>query len=176
MIYLIETCRLKRATLDKIAANERINIMLIRKLYVNENAPIELLQMADPSSKFVTESVDRGKCYVAESAQTIIGVYILLPTKPGMVELVNIAVSEKEQGAGVGKYLTMDAIQRARRMGYKAIEIGTGNSSFGQLKLYQKCGFRIVGVDVDFFTRNYDEDIVENGVWCRDMIRLSQDL
>lgn len=150
--------------------------MLIRKLYVNENAPIELLQMADPSPEFVTECMERGKCFVAESGQAIIGVYILLSTKPGTVELVNIAVSEKEQGKGVGEHLTMDAIRRSRRMGYKTIEIGTGNSSFGQLKLYQKCGFRIVGVDADFFTRNYDKDIVENGVWCKDMIRLSQDL
>jgi hypothetical protein len=44
------------------------------------------------------------------------------------------------------------------------------------LALYQKCGFRIVGVDLDFFIRHYPEKIYENGIQCRDMIRLSLDL
>ncbi|QGQ45538.1 GNAT family N-acetyltransferase [Metabacillus sediminilitoris] len=70
----------------------------------------------------------------------------------------------------------MDAIQIARNKGYKTIEIGTGNSSIGQLAFYQKCGFRIIGVDLDFFIRHYPEEIFENGKHCRDMIRLSQDL
>lgn len=51
--------------------------------------------------------------------------------------------------------------------------IGTGNSSINQLALYQKCGFRVIGVERDFFINNYDEPIFENGIQCVDMIRLS---
>jgi len=91
-----------------------------------------------------------------------------------IVELVNVAVAEDKQGQGYGKQLIQHAVQQARSMGYKSIEIGTGNSSIGQLALYQKCGFRIVGVDFDFFTRHYKEPIFENGIQCRDMIRLVQ--
>ena len=61
-----------------------------------------------------------------------------------------------------------------KKKGYKKIEIGTGNSSLGQLALYQKCGFRITGIDIDFFIRCYQEEIFENGIQCRDMIRLTQ--
>ncbi|HEY8415097.1 MAG TPA: hypothetical protein VIK99_04920 [Thermaerobacter sp.] len=68
------------------------------------------------------------------------------------------------------------AIETARQQGYKTIEIGTGNSSIGQLALYQKFGFRITGIDRDFFVRRYRKPIWENGIQCRDMIRLSQDL
>ena len=57
-------------------------------------------------------------------------------------------------------------------LGAREVWIGTGNSSISQLALYQKMGFRIAGVDVDFFTRNYPEEIIENGIHCRDMIRL----
>lgn len=67
----------------------------------------------------------------------------------------------------------MDAIEQAKREGYQKIEIGTGNSSIHQLALYQKCGFRITGIDQDFFIRNYEEEIYENGIQCRDMIRLT---
>lgn len=150
--------------------------MDIRKLNKGEKLPIELLLLADPSQEIVEEYVNRGECFVAESEQQIVGVYVLLPTRPEIVELVNVAVIEEQHGRGIGKQLVMDAIEVAKKKGYKTIEIGTGNSSIGQLALYQKCGFRIIGVDMDFFIKHYPEEIFENGIQCRDMVRLSQDL
>ncbi|WP_117149173.1 GNAT family N-acetyltransferase [Paraliobacillus zengyii] len=150
--------------------------MDIRKLNKGEKLPIELLLLADPSIEIVEEYVNRGECFVAESEQQIVGVYVLLPTRPKTVELVNVAVIEKKQARGIGKLLVMHALKIAKTKGYKTIEIGTGNSGIGQLALYQKCGFRIIGVDRDFFVKHYYEEIVENGIPCKDMIRLSQDL
>jgi ribosomal protein S18 acetylase RimI-like enzyme len=150
--------------------------MIIRKLLKTEKLPMELLLLADPSEKIVKEYVNRGECYVAEQNQNIIGVYVLLPTRPETIELVNVAVAEEQHGRGIGKQLVMNAIKTAGRKGYKTIEVGTGNAGIGQLALYQKCGFRIVGVDLDFFIRHYPEEIFENGIQCRDMIRLSLDL
>lgn len=150
--------------------------MNIRKLNSNENYPMELLLLADPSRKLVEEYIKRGKCFISEIDNHIIGVYVLLPTRPETVELVNIAVVEEMHGKGIGRQLVSHAIQTARSGGYKTIEVGTGNSSIGQLALYQKCGFRIVSVDIDFFIRHYLEEIYENGIQCRDMVRLSQDL
>ncbi|GAE29384.1 GCN5-related N-acetyltransferase [Halalkalibacter hemicellulosilyticusJCM 9152] len=137
---------------------------------------MELLLLADPSREIVEDYIKRGECYIAEIEQRVIGVYVLLPTRPETVELVNVAVVEEQHGQGIGKRLVMDAIKVARLAGYKTVEIGTGNSSIGQLALYQKCGFRIVGVGIDFFVKHYEDEIVENGIQCRDMIRLSQDL
>lgn len=117
--------------------------MIIRKLNINETPPMDLLLLADPSLEHVQEYIQRGECFIAEKENQIIGVYILLRTRPATVELVNIAVDEKEQGLGIGKWLVMDAIKKARSSGYEIIEVGTGNSSIGQLALYQKCGFRI---------------------------------
>ncbi|MGF6949090.1 ribosomal protein S18 acetylase RimI-like enzyme [Neobacillus sp. B4I6] len=150
--------------------------MNIRKLNKDEKPPMKLLLLADPSKVIVEEYVNRGECFVAENQQQIIGVYVLLPTRPETVELINIAVADTQQGKGIGKQLLKDAIRTAKLSGYKTIEIGTGNSSIGQLFLYQKCGFRIIGVDIDFFVRHYPEEIFENGIHCRDMVRLSQDL
>jgi GNAT superfamily N-acetyltransferase len=150
--------------------------MIIRKLNKDEELPMELLLLADPSETIVKEYTARGECFVAELEKKIVGVYVLLPTRPETIELVNVAVAEKLHGKGVGKQLVMDAVKVAKEKGYKTIEVGTGNSGVGQLALYQKCGFRIVGVDLDFFVRHYPEEIFENGIQCRDMIRLSQDL
>ena len=150
--------------------------MIIRKRKTDEEFPMELLLLADPSEKIVKEYISRGECYIAEIEQDLVGVYVLLPTRPETVELVNVAVAEELHGKGIGKQLVMDAVKVAKERGYKTIEVGTGNSGLGQLALYQKCGFRIVGVDLDFFTRHYSEDIFENGIQVRDMIRLTQDL
>ncbi|WP_442962146.1 GNAT family N-acetyltransferase [Pseudogracilibacillus sp. SE30717A] len=148
----------------------------IRKLDKSDKFPMELLLLADPSREIVEGYVNRGACFIAYFEQQTIGVYILLPTRPEIVELVNVAVVEEQQGRGIGKRLVLDAIRVAKTMGYKTIEIGTGNSSLGQLALYQKCGFRIIGVERDFFVKHYSEKIFENGIHCRDMVRLSQDL
>jgi len=150
--------------------------MKIRKLIPDEKRPMELLLLADPSQHLVEEYISRGECFVAEEEGSIIGEYVLLPTRPDTIEIVNIAVVEHSQGKGIGRELVNDAIRRSRELGYKTIEIGTANSSVGQLLLYQKCGFRIVGVDRDFFIRHYDEKIYENGIQVLDMVRLSQDL
>ncbi|GEN45244.1 GNAT family N-acetyltransferase [Alkalibacillus haloalkaliphilus] len=148
--------------------------MDIRKLNKDEKLPLELLLLADPSRNIVEGYTARGECFIAEVEQQIIGVFVLLPTRPETVELVNVAVAEEQHGRGIGKRLVMNSINVAKKKGYKTIEIGTGNSSIGQLALYQKCGFRIVGVDNDFFVRHYPDEIIENGIQCRDMIRLSQ--
>lgn len=149
---------------------------MIRKLRAGELPPMHLLLLADPSPKIVKDYISRGECFIAEEGNQIIGIYILLPTRPETVELVNVAVDEVHQGKGVGKQLVLDAVNTAKKNGYKTIEMGTGNSSIVQLALYQKCGFRITGVDLDFFTNHYAEEIIENGILCRDMIRLSQAL
>lgn len=148
----------------------------IRKLKNGEQPPMALLMLADPSESMVLDYLHRGECFVAEREKQLIGVYVLLPTRPATVELVNVAVKEEYHGKGVGKQLVKHAIRAAKSTGYKTIEVGTGNSSINQLALYQKCGFRVIGIDFDFFTRHYPDKIYENGILCRDMIRMVQDL
>lgn len=155
---------------------EKEVVKLIRELNKNEEIPLELLLLADPSEKLVREYVSRGKCFIMSQDEIIIGTYVLIPTRPETVEIVNVAVNEDYHGQGFGKQLVLHAIETAKRKGYKTIEIGTGNSGVVQLALYQKCGFRMTSIDRDFFVRHYDEPIFENGIQVIDMVRLSQDL
>ncbi len=150
--------------------------MEIRILGENESPPMNLLLMADPSEEVVKDYLDRGCTYVMEDNNQVIGAYVLLPTRPKTMELVNIAIAEEFQGKGIGKKLVNDAIRQAKDKGYITLEVGTGNSSISQLAFYQKCGFRITGVDKDFFTKHYNEKIIENGIHCIDMIRLTLEL
>ena len=113
-------------------------------------------------------------CVIATVAQSIVAVYVL-QAGADSAEIKNIAVASGWQGRGIGKRLIADAARRAAQMGAREITVGTGNSSLGQLAFYQKCGFRIVGVERDFFAQ-YADPIMENGIRCLDLVRLSREL
>ncbi|WP_396022389.1 MULTISPECIES: GNAT family N-acetyltransferase [Bacillus] len=150
--------------------------LTIQKAINYDQALYDLLLLADPSKEIVDEYIARGECYTAYISGELAGVYVIITTRPQTVEIVNIAVKETMQKQGIGKLLIRDAIEKAKHMRARVIEIGTGNSSIHQLSLYQKCGFRMQAIDHDFFIRHYDEDIFENGIQCRDMVRLYLDL
>ena len=151
------------------------NIMITR-LKNNESAPMPLLLLADPSEKNILKYLDHSDIYVALENEIMIGVYVLKNIGPSKVELMNIAVAESHQGMGVGKALVQHAIEAAKNSRMQSIELGTGNSSIQQLALYQKCGFRMKEIVHDYFIEQYDEPIYENGIQCRDMVRLGIDL
>lgn len=150
--------------------------IVIRTLTPEDPVPYALLLLADPSRPLVEEYLPRGFCYLAECGPRVVGVLVLIRTRPETMEIVNLAVGEPYQGRGVGKKLIGHAVARAREMQARTLEIGTGSTGVGQLLLYQKCGFRPTGVDRDFFVRHYPEPIYENGMQLRDMVRLSMDL
>jgi len=141
-----------------------------------KDIPMDLLLLADPSEEMIEEYLHAGQCYVARHEGDIVGVIVLLKTRPKTLEIMNIAVKEEHQRKGIGKQLLEFATEMAKEERIHTLEISAGNSGVQQLLLYQKCGFRIVGVDADFFRRHYPERIYENGIECRDMIRLKMEL
>jgi ribosomal protein S18 acetylase RimI-like enzyme len=149
------------------------NELIVRLLDFEDEIPWNLLLTADPSVEHIKQYLNEGLCFLAFLNQQLIGVFVLVETIPDTYELMNIAVDEKFQGRGFGKRLVHRAKLEVRQRGASVLNVGTGNSSLSQLAFYQKCGFRIVGVESDFFTKNYEEEIIENGIRCVDMIRLS---
>ncbi|WP_077324691.1 GNAT family N-acetyltransferase [Virgibacillus siamensis] len=147
--------------------------MRIQRLKTTENPPMELLLTADPSENNVREYLSKGQCYVVRKDNVVIGVYVLTQERQNKMELVNVAVLEHYQGQGIGTKMIQHAIANAQLQGYQFIDVGTGNSSIDQLRLYQQCGFRMVKIRRDYFVENYNEPIYENGIQCRDMVRLS---
>ena len=135
-----------------------------------------LLLTADPSRESVLQYLQNGECYAAISEGKMLGAYVLQRTRPFTMELMNVAVKEDHRRLGIGRLLVTDAIDRARSGGSRILEVGTGNSSIAALAMYQKLGFRMKYIDVDYFKRNYQEELIENGIVCQDMVRLSIDL
>jgi len=137
-----------------------------------EHYPWDLLLLADPSRELVEEYIKDSVVLGFQEGGEIQGVVVITPISPTSWEIKNIATKPELQGKGLGTTLLKEALKACTERGASEVWIGTGNSSVKQLKLYQKIGFRMVAIDRDFFVRNYKEPIFEDGIQCRDMIRL----
>jgi len=153
-----------------------IDGIVTKELKDKEAIPYDLLLIADPSKAVIEKYIADSIIYTAHLKGEMVGCYVLYPVDKETIEIKNIVVDEKFQGQGIGTILLNDAMDKAKLNGRKQIIIGTGNSSIGQLYLYQKVGFRITGIKADFFKDNYEEPIMENGIECRDMIVLTKEL
>ena len=150
--------------------------IVTRELKDKESIPYDLLLIADPSIHNIDKYISDSVVYTADVKGQTVGCYVLYNVDKETTEIKIIVVDGKFQGKGIGTILLNDAIKRAKLRGIKKIIIGTGNSSIGQLYLYQKVGFRIIDIKPDFFKINYNEPIMENGIECRDMIILTREL
>ncbi len=146
--------------------------IIFELLESNTYAPMDLLLLADPSEVLIHKYLIDGLCYVAKYDSETIGVLLINYKEHDVVEIMNLAIDEKYQKRGIGKRFIKYVISEMKNRYVKTVEIGTGNPGVHQMLLYQKCGFRIIGVDLDFFRRKYPEKIYENGIECRDMIRM----
>jgi ribosomal protein S18 acetylase RimI-like enzyme len=141
-----------------------------------DSFPWHLLLLADPSRSQIESYISDSIVIGLIESDEIRGVAVIKPIDNSSAEIMNIAVDERHQGKGLGKLLIAHSLEECSARGIKNVEIGTGNSSVAQLHLYQKMGFRIVGILHDHFLKNYPDPIFENGIQCRDMIRLRREL
>ncbi|XHH10346.1 MAG: GNAT family N-acetyltransferase [Candidatus Bathyarchaeia archaeon] len=149
--------------------------MNIRKLSKDENIPYNLLLLADETVEAINRYIFDSDIFVLEESSQIIAVYALQKLDAETVEIKNIAVTLTFQGRGLGKLLLNDAADRAKAQGFKAVLIGTGDAT-KQLALYQKMGFKRVGIRRNFYVDNYPKPIFENGVQLKDMVVLKKEL
>lgn len=135
-------------------------------------APMALLLLADPSEEKLRAYLPQSRCFLASIHGHVVGACVVQPLGQGAHELMSIAVHPGHQKSGYGTALLKWVIDFFRRSGASQLEVGTG--SFGyQLTFYQRQGFRVTGIDRDFFTTNYNEPIFEDGIQLFDMLRLT---
>ncbi len=146
--------------------------LLIARPLPNE-LPWALLLDADPHRARIESYLSEELTRVAKHDGEVLGVYVMEWRDSECIELMNIAVREDCQGQGLGRWLLGHALGLAESKGARRVEVGTGNSSLANLAFYQRGGFRIVGVVPNFFTDNYPDPIIEDGIVCRDMVRLA---
>jgi GNAT superfamily N-acetyltransferase len=139
-----------------------------------------LFELAEDSAIQLDAYFELGWVLVARaSSGAPIGHLQLVPTMDaGEIELKNMAVDEDWQGFGVGRALVEAAVERCRAVGWRRMIVGTGAADVGNLRFYQRSGFRFAAVERDAFTpaTGYPDPIVIDGILLRDRVWLSRDL
>lgn len=147
-------------------------IMKVFKTNTITAAHWQLFLRADPSRELVADYLSQGEVFEMRKGTRLAATIILLPLSATQLEIKNIAVAPQLENQGLAKVLLNFAKGYAHEHHYSELVIGTGSTSFKQLYLYQKVGFRVIGVKRNFFIDHYHHPIWENHLQLRDMIVL----
>lgn len=150
--------------------------MEISQITTFKNEHYELLSIADPNRKLVAHYLEHSVGFQMIEEGKLVGVLVLTPINQTQIELKNISIATKLQHQGKAQFFIQFALKYAKQKNYQEMLVGTGSTSFVQLYLYQKMGFRCFDVKTNFFTDNYADPIFENGLQLHDMLMLRQKL
>ena len=90
----------------------------------------------------------------------------------GVWEVTNTAVAESHRGRGVGRALLERAVDEARAAGVSRLVLATATADIGNLRFYQRCGFRMTHVVHDAFepAHGYPAGLEVDGIPLRDQV------
>ena len=145
--------------------------MKILKVENDKKRYINLLLLADEEEKMIDKYLERGDMYVLDD-NGIKAECVVTNEGNGVLEIKNIAVFPQYQGQNYGKKLIEFIIEKYSK-DYLVIQVGTGDS-LTTIPFYEKCGFKKSHIIKNFFIKNYDKPIIENGVQLIDMVYLKR--
>jgi GNAT superfamily N-acetyltransferase len=132
-----------------------------------------LFEEAEDSPAALDAYIGSGVVLVARAGDDILGHLQLVDG-----EILNMAVASDHRGAGIGRALVEHAIELARAEGRATIMVATATADVGNLRFYQRCGFRLRSVERDAFTteRGYPAGLESDGIPVRDRVWLDADI
>ncbi len=136
---------------------------------------MDLLLMADPFLPQVARYLNTCYAFAGIVGQKTVAA-CLVEKQESYYNIVNLAVYPAYQGKGLGREMLLYLLDFVRAQGGRYIETGCGNASLHLYRMFQKAGFRVVGVWPDYFLSDNRTATVENGIVNRDMVRFRIDL
>lgn len=113
-----------------------LNVAWISRYFAIEDTDLKVLN--DPEQAILAPG---GAILMAELADEAVGTVALIRAAPDGFELAKMAVTPSAQGHGIGALLGQAAIERARQLGARWIELLSNTSLAPALHLYRKLGF-----------------------------------
>jgi GNAT superfamily N-acetyltransferase len=128
-----------------------------------------LFELAEDSRAELDAYIGAGEVLVAVEGGRRVGHLQLVGD-----EIKNMAVAETQRGRGVGRALVAAAIERARDERIALLRVATGAADTGNLRFYQRLGFRLRAIERDAFTpaNGYPPGIEVDGIELRDRVWL----
>ena len=138
-----------------------------------------LFQIAEDSAENLDGYINDGEVLVAVLDGRAVGV--LQITETGAIDELEInilAVDDERQRRGIGSALVGACFAEARQRGYARVLVSTGAVDVGNLRFYQRCGFRMLRIERDAFTpeTGYPDPIMVDGVRLWDRVWFDFDL
>jgi GNAT superfamily N-acetyltransferase len=141
-------------------------------------APLRaLFALAEDSEQALDAYIDSGRVLVAVEGGEPVGHLQLTDTDdPATAELKNMAVLDSHQRRGVGSALVAAAVDLVRDEGRSRLVVATAAADIGNLRFYQRLGFRMLSIERDAFTpqTGYAEDLEVDGIPLRDRVWLDR--
>jgi predicted N-acetyltransferase YhbS len=134
-----------------------------------------LFELAEDSALQLDGYVDAGRVLVACDGDRVVGHLQLIDVADdGAAEIKSMAVDPALQGRGIGRALIAAAVARARDEGRAALVVATATADIGNLRFYQRLGFRMRAIERDAFTpaTGYPPDLQADGIPVRDRVWL----
>ncbi|MFC4999774.1 GNAT family N-acetyltransferase [Dactylosporangium cerinum] len=147
-------------------------------LYDGDRAALRWsFELAEDSAELLDGYLDRGRVLVA-SEEAPDGGHVVGHLQLVGLEIKNMAVVPQRRGTGVGAALIAAAVALVRAEGGGTILVATGAADVGNLRFYQRQGFRFRSVERDVFTpaRGYPEGIMVDGIELRDQVWLDREI
>jgi GNAT superfamily N-acetyltransferase len=135
-----------------------------------------LFALAEDSDRELDAYIDDGRVLVALAGEETVGHLQLTATAPDQAEVKNMAVDPVHQGRGIGRALMEAAIELARADGRSTLVVATAAADIGNLRFYQRLGFRMRAVERDAFTpaTGYEPGLRIDGIELRDRVWLDR--
>ena len=134
---------------------------------------LPLLLLGDEQESMIDKYLERGDMFVMQNrAATPVAVAVVTDEGNGILELKNLAVHPSFQRKGHGREM-IAYVCRHYKNRFHTLLAGTGDSR-QTLSFYKNCRFGYSHTVPDFFTKNYDHPIVEDGKVLKDMVYLKR--
>lgn len=130
--------------------------------HIKEIALLEKECFSEPwSEQSLTDELsnDTARFYVLCDGENLIG-YIGANNISGEVYINNVAVNEKYRGKGYAKKLVNHLIRQSEAEKALFITLEVRKSNENAIKLYEKCGFKLIGERKNFYSKPTEDALI----------------
>lgn len=146
--------------------------MKIKRIEKNKKDFLDLLLIGDEQESMIDRYLESGEMFVGYTEGKAVAVCVVARELPGEIEVKNLAVYEEFRRKGYGRAM-LEYVER--ECGASTVWLGTGESPT-TLNFYISCGYSFSHRIPDFFTNNYDNPVIDEGVILKDMVYLKKQL
>ena len=143
--------------------------MEIKKITENKDHFMDLLLLGDEQEEMIKKYLYRGELFALYDGD-LKTVSVVTKEDNESCEIKNIATYEKDQGKGYGKSMMKFIIDNYKDKCCRLL-VGTGEND-RIISFYENFGFTYSHTEKDFFIKNYNHTMFEEGKQLKDMIYL----